>query len=283
MDAPPQQEPCDAFIAISSMLRAAGLSAPEVLEQDLEQGFLLLNDFGSTDYLSILNGQTEAALYADALDAVLQMQTNIDPACLPPYDEALLNREMDLFYDWFLLRQLNLRLSEAQHNIWSSIKQTLVASALAQPQVFVHRDYHSRNLMKLQTNNPGILDFQDAVKGPISYDLVSLLRDCYISWPTQRVKQLLKGYHEQALVRGLIGVEFEPFLHWFNLMGVQRHLKAIGIFSRLNLRDGKSGFLPDIPRTLNYIQLVSVEEPTMAGLHRLIDELKLEQRARSLT
>ena len=282
IDAPPQQEPCDEFIAISAKLRSAGLSAPEVLQRDLHQGFLLLSDFGTTDYLSILNDQTEAVLYGDALAAILQMQTKIDPGDLPPYDELLLNREMDLFHDWFLQKQLQINLTASQQHDWQSVKNKLVANALAQPQVFVHRDFHSRNLMKLDEGNPGILDFQDAVKGPISYDPVSLLRDCYISWPAARVEQLLRDYYEQALIGQLTDVDFDCFLRWFNLMGVQRHLKAIGIFSRLNLRDGKSGFLQDIPRTLQYIQQVSAQEPAMAELWNMTSELNLDQQVRSL-
>lgn len=282
MDAPPQQEPCDEFIAISAKLLSAGLSAPEVLEKNLEQGFLLLTDFGSTDYLSVLNEKTESALYSDALSAVLKMQSRIESGDLPPYDRELLNREMDLFHDWFLQQQLKIRLTESQQQCWQSLKQQLVANALEQPQVFVHRDYHSRNLMKLDKGNPGILDFQDAVKGPVTYDLVSLLRDCYIAWPPQRVEQLLQGYYQQLVAKRLIDVEFECFLHWFNLMGVQRHLKAIGIFSRLNLRDGKPGFLRDIPRTLNYIKQVGAQEPAMADLNNLINELKLDRQVEPL-
>lgn len=282
MDAPPQQESCDEFIAVSAKLLSAGLSAPAVLEKNLEQGFLLLTDFGSTDYLSVLNEQTEAALYRDALAAVLQMQTKIETDDLPLYDRELLNREMDLFHDWFLQQQLKISLTESQQQCWQSVKQRLVENALEQPQVFVHRDYHSRNLMKLDKGNPGILDFQDAVKGPVTYDLVSLLRDCYIAWSPQRVEQLLRGYYQEGLTNRLIDVEFERFLRWFNLMGVQRHLKAIGIFCRLNLRDGKAGFLRDIPRTLNYIQQVCAEEPAMADLHKLIHELNLGRQVESL-
>jgi aminoglycoside/choline kinase family phosphotransferase len=230
MDAPPQKEPCDRFIAVATKLRNAGLSAPEIIHQDLSQGFLLLTDFGSTDYLSILDANSEGPLYADALAALLKMQTSIECDDLPGYDEALLLQEMDLFRDWFLKELLGIELDAAQQAVWQSIKQVLVQNALEQPQVFVHRDYHSRNLMKIENHNPGILDFQDAVKGPVTYDLVSLLRDCYIAWPAVRVDQLALDYHDFARVNELVDVESAKFLRWFNLMGIQRHLKAIGIF-----------------------------------------------------
>ena len=281
MDAPPELEPCDQFIAIAEKLRSAGLSAPQVIDRNLEQGFLLLTDFGDTDYLSVLNEHSVAPLYADALVAILQMQSRIDSDDLPIYDEVLLNQEMDLFHDWFLMQQLKIELTQSQLDRWLSVKKVLTANAIEQPQVFVHRDFHSRNLMKLDFRNPGILDFQDAVRGPISYDLVSLLRDCYISWPVPFIEQQLKDYYQMALGNELTDVSFECFLRWFNLMGVQRHLKAIGIFSRLNIRDAKPGFLSDIPRTLEYINQISAEEKLMAELFSLIGELSPGCRIRS--
>lgn len=282
MDAPPDLEPCDQFIAIAQKLREARLSAPEIIEQDLQQGFLLLSDFGSTDYLSILSRETEAPLYADALAALLQMQTRVDADDLPLYDEALLDREMELFHDWFLQQLLGVDLNQSQLNRWLSIKQVFIGNALEQPQVFVHRDFHSRNLMKIETRNPGILDFQDAVKGPITYDLVSLLRDCYIDWPVLRVEQLLHDYYDFAVVNELTDASYGQFFRWFNLMGAQRHLKAIGIFSRLKIRDGKEGFLKDIPRTLEYLRQVGAEEMSMVELYSLIAELSLNFRVKSL-
>ena len=282
MDAPPEREPCDRFIAVAEKLRSAGLSAPQVIEQNLEHGFLLLTDFGSIDYLSVLNEQNQARLYADALDALLQMQTKIDCSDLPQYDEELLNAEMDLFHDWFLQQFLNTDLTQSQFDRWTSIKKLLAENALAQPQVFVHRDYHSRNLMKLEVGNPGILDFQDAVCGPISYDLVSLLRDCYIRLPVQRVEQMLGDYYRRAVQSSLTDASYNQFFTWFNLMGVQRHLKAIGIFSRLKLRDGKPGFVPDIPRTLDYVRQVSSEENSMAELRCLISDLNVDVRLKAL-
>jgi hypothetical protein len=278
MDAPPDREPCDQFIAVARKLRDAGLNAPEIIAQNPTEGFLVLTDFGGRDYLSQLGPESEASLYGDALAAMLLMQTRIDAADLPLYDTTLLNREMDLFHDWFLGKLLGISLDQEQQSIWQSIKQTLIENALAQPQVFVHRDYHSRNLMKIETHNPGILDFQDAVKGPITYDLVSLLRDCYIDWPQARVEQLALDYYEIARINELVDVEAARFMHWFNLMGIQRHLKAIGIFSRLNIRDGKPGYLKDIPRTLEYVRQVSADETSMAGLFSIIDKLGLNSR-----
>jgi len=282
MDAPPEKEPCEKFIAVARKLRDAGLSAPEIIAQNPAEGFLVLTDFGGNDYLSQLSPESEGSLYGDALAALLLMQTRIDAADLPLYDAALLNREMDLFHDWFLGKLLGVSLDPEQQANWQSIKQALVENALAQPQVFVHRDYHSRNLMKLETGNPGILDFQDAVKGPFTYDLVSLLRDCYIDWPPIRVDQLALDYYELARVNDLVGVKAAQFIRWFNLMGIQRHLKAIGIFSRLEIRDGKSGYLKDIPRTLEYLRQISADEMSMVGLFSMIEQLGLKLRMSAL-
>jgi len=278
MDAPPDKESCEPFVTVANKLRAAGLSAPEVIASNLDAGFLLLTDFGCDDYLSQLNPATEGKLYAEALAALLVMQTSISADDLPPYDEALLNQEMDLFHDWFLVRLHGITLDQRQQANWLSVKQALVENALAQPQVFVHRDYHSRNLMKIDAHSPGILDFQDAVKGPITYDLVSLLRDCYIAWPPQRVDQLALDYYERARANALIDVQTEQFRRWFNLMGLQRHLKAIGIFSRLNIRDGKPRYLDDIPRTLEYVKQVSAGEDSMVDLLAIIEQLDLSRR-----
>ena len=282
MDAPPEHGPCDRFIAVAKNLRAAGLNAPEIIASNLDDGFLLLTDFGSVDYLSQLNPQSEGRLYADALAALLTMQTRADKADLPDYDETLLLRELDLFHDWFLIQQLGIDLNSVQQSIWQETRQLLVDNALCQPQVFVHRDYHSRNLMVVDQLNPGILDFQDAVSGPLTYDLVSLLRDCYIAWPLERVEQLATAYHESARAQQLVDVDAVQFMRWFNLMGIQRHLKVAGIFSRLNIRDGKPRYLDDIPLTLFYLQQVSALEASTAGLVALLDELQLQQRVASL-
>ena len=282
MDSPPDKVPCDRFVAVAGKLLKAKLSAPEIFEQDQQQGFLLMTDFDSTTYLSVLDKKSEGPLYADALAALLKMQTDIGTDDLPIYSEQLLLQEMDLFRDWFLKQLLGIDLDETQQRQWSAIKQVLVQNVLEQPQVFVHRDYHSRNLMKIEKRNPVILDFQDAVKGPITYDLVSLLRDCYIAWPAVRVNQLALDFYELAKVNELVNVKPSKFMCWFNLMGIQRHLKAIGIFSRLKIRDGKADYLKDIPRTFEYIEQVSAEEKNMTGLYTLITELNLKSRVKSL-
>ena len=278
MDAPPEHEPCDRFIAVAGMLRDAGLSAPEILASNLDDGFLLLTDFGAEDYLPNLDQQSRELLYGDALESMLTMQSRIDPKSLPPYDEALLRREMGLFHDWFLGELLGIELDDAQEAAWERLQQTLIANFFDQPQVFVHRDYHSRNLMVLSTGNPGILDFQDAVRGPVTYDLVSLLRDCYIDWPIAVVEGLMRDYHERACEAGVTNVDLDGFRRWFNLTGIQRQLKAVGIFSRLKIRDGKARYLGDIPRTLGYIEQVAPGEASMCELLQLFEQWQLRER-----
>jgi len=273
MDAPPDKENCHPFIDIAQRLQASGLNAPKIVASHLEQGFLLLTDLGSQLYLSALNqGQVEN-LYGDALSALVLMQKNIDTQGLPLYDHDLLHNEMDLFTNWLVDKHLNLSLSQAERASLESCFELLSSSALSQPQVFVHRDYHSRNLMIVPQHNPGILDFQDAVKGPVTYDLASLLRDCYIAWPLKRVKEWAADYYTQAQQAGILkNVDEGQFFHWFDWMGIQRHLKASGIFARLYHRDGKSGYLKDIPRTLNYIVEVGANYPELAVLHELVSQ-----------
>ena len=282
MDAPPEHEPCDRFIAVAKKLRAAGLNAPEIIASNLEDGFLLLTDFGSLDYLSQLNPQSEGQLYADALAALLTMQIKADKTGLPDFNEALLLRDLNLFHDWFLVELLGIELTTSQQSIWLETRQMLIDNAFGQPQVFVHRDYHSRNLMVVNQHNPGILDFQDAVSGPLTYDLVSLLRDCYIAWPIERVEQLALGYLDSLRARELTDVDARLFMRWFNLMGIQRHLKIAGIFSRLKIRDGKSRYMVDIPLTLAYVQQVSALETSTAGLSALLEQLQLQPRVAAL-
>jgi aminoglycoside/choline kinase family phosphotransferase len=242
-----------------------------------------LTDLGATPYLSVLNAESKEALYADALAALLEMQVNVTSHDLPEYNPALLSQEMDLFHDWFLGELLGIRLNELQKKQWVTIQKSLIRNSLDQPQLFVHRDYHSRNLMKITTGNPGVIDFQDAVCGPVTYDLVSILRDCYIDWPIDEVESMALNYYSTAKAAGLLDVEPQQFLRWFNLTGIQRHLKAVGIFSRLKIRDGKSGYLNDIPRTLNYLYQVSELEPSMVGLNDLIVELNLCERIKAMT
>lgn len=276
MDAPPDKEDSHPFVAISSLLADAGLNVPQVFAKDLAQGFLLLSDLGTQAYLDALNEATVESLYADALDALLLMQRNASPsiAGLPAYDRTLLLNEMALFRDWYCLQYRESVFSDSQQTALDDVMFQLTESALAQPQVFVHRDYHSRNLMVTTENNPGILDFQDAVLGPVTYDLVSLLRDCYIDWPRQRVEQWALDYLHGVADAGLIApASDETYLRWFDWMGVQRHLKATGIFARLYLRDNKPGYLADIPRTLGYVRDVTARYPELSGLHALLLDL----------
>lgn len=276
MDAPPDKEDSRPYIEVARRFRALGLNVPEVLAQDLAQGFLLITDLGAQSYLEALNDESVERLYDDALGALVVLQAGIftDSSFLPPYNEALLQREMELFREWYLGRHLGLTLSSTQHAILDRSFAALTESALAQPQVWVHRDYHSRNLMVHPGHNPGILDFQDAVRGPATYDLVSLLRDCYIAWPRARVEEWAKGYRALALQSGVPVCDDEAlFLRWFDLMGVQRHLKAIGIFARLNHRDGKPGYLNDIPRTLGYVLEVSARYPVLQPLQQMLQQL----------
>lgn len=276
MDAPPAQEDCRPFIQVAGYLESMQLNAPRVLEANLEDGFLLLTDLGSVQYLEQLkqNAGSSATLYADALAALLVMQTRGEAyqSLLPAYDDKLLRFELSLFHDWLCEKHLGIMFSDADAASWRALCELLVINALDQPQVFVHRDYHSRNLMVNGDNNPGILDFQDAVEGPLTYDLASLLKDCYVTWPEAQVADWMHDYCEQSRDAGLHSLSSEEFTRSFDLMGVQRHLKAAGIFARLNLRDGKPGYLLDIPRTLRYIVDLGTQYAELEFLVELIKE-----------
>lgn len=276
MDAPPGKEDIAPFIEVARRLFALGLNVPEVLEVDAKQGFLLLSDLGGTIYLSKLDANSVERLYGDAMGALVVLQAGIytDSSFLAPYDDTLLQREMELFREWYLGRHLGHVLHDEQNAKLDTVFAALTTSALEQPPVWVHRDYHSRNLMVTPVHNPGILDFQDAVTGPVTYDLVSLLRDCYISWPRAQVGSWVRGYFLLASQSGLpVGDSEEQFLEWFDRMGVQRHLKATGIFARLCHRDGKPGYLGDIPRTLGYVYEVCGRYADLAPLADLMEEL----------
>jgi aminoglycoside/choline kinase family phosphotransferase len=256
------------------MLEAVGVNAPRPVARNVEDGFLLLTDLGSTTYLEALGEPARAkALYRDAIAALVRIQAGGGDhvAALPPYDERLLRTEMRLFPDWLLARHLGIELDAKVSATLDSAADLLVANALEQPQVFVHRDYHSRNLMVVEGANPGILDFQDAVHGPLTYDLVSLLRDCYVAWPQERVLGWARDFRRLAASAGVAaGADEAQFLRWFDLMGVQRHLKAAGIFARLWHRDGKPGYLPDVPRTLGYIVEACGRHDDLAALGELV-------------
>ncbi len=273
MDAPPKDQDCRPFIAISQRFALLGLNVPFIHAKDLEQGFLLLDDLGSEHYLDALNEETVDRLYGDAMAALVAMQACAPQEGLPFYDRSLLLQEMALFRDWLLGGLLGLELDGAEQQMLARTFEELTANALEQPRVCVHRDYHSRNLLVTASPSPGILDFQDAVTGPVTYDLVSLLRDCYIRWPRERVEQWAMGYFQLAVQSGVLRAGHEGrFLRWFDLMGVQRHLKAAGIFARLKQRDGKPGYLKDIPRTLGYILEVAPRYPELQGLEAFLND-----------
>ncbi len=278
MDAPPDKEDTAPFLRIARRFYDIGLNVPRIVETDIENGFLLLSDLGAEIYLPNLNDDTVERLYGDALGAlvVLQTATSMEPKFLPDYSEDLLREEMELFREWYLGKHLSIMLSKSQHAILDSVFTALTGFARAQPRVWVHRDYHSRNLMVTKKNRPGILDFQDAVSGPVTYDLVSLLKDCYIRWPREQVRNWVMGYHSLAQQSGIPVCDDESlFLNWFDRMGVQRHLKVCGIFARLNHRDGKSGYLSEIPRVLDYIMQVCRTDPELLPLAQLLDELEV--------
>jgi len=276
MDAPPEKENTRPFVTVARLLLDVGVNVPEILDERPDLGFLLLSDLGSRLYLDDLNDQTVERLYGDALGALAAIQACTPVSgILPDYDQTLLMREMALFSDWLVGTHLGIVPNAAQSVMFEQSFARLAENALSQPQVCVHRDYHSRNLMVTRRNNPGILDFQDAVIGPVTYDLVSLLRDCYIAWPRARVEAWALGYQELALQSGILREQHEDpaqFLRWFDLMGVQRHLKAAGIFARLNHRDGKPGYLNDIPRTLGYVTDVAGRYGEIAGLGEFIED-----------
>ena len=273
MDAPPEHEPLQPFLTANAHLREAGVHAPSVRARNDADGFLLLEDLGDTQYLSSLNEGSVDSLYGDAMDALLRIQT-LPRGPLPPYDAKQLHLELERFTDWYLGRHLEWELSEKDRAMIGATWQQLVDRALEQPRVVVHRDYHSRNLMVTEPN-PGILDHQDAMWGPVCYDLVSLLRDCYIVWPDARVEGWVGQYRQRAQQQGILdeGVSSELFMEWFDWMGVQRHLKATGIFARLCHRDGKPYFMQDVPRVLRYVQDACAKYPPLQPFAELVSRL----------
>jgi N-acetylmuramate 1-kinase len=276
MDAPPPQEDCLPFVRIAGFLESMRLSSPRIIEADIEKGFLLLSDLGSEQYLDKLVREPHLAdsLYADAIDALLVMQRRGEAyqTALPSYSEKLLRFELSLFHDWLCGTHLQLRFSDDDERSWQACCDMLVETAQRQPQVFVHRDYHSRNLMVLSEDNPGILDFQDAVEGPFTYDLVSLLKDCYVRWPADKVRRWALNYYQELSDNTRAQIDEQQFLRYFELMGVQRQLKAAGIFCRLNHRDGKGWYLNDVPRTLEYIVELGPRHEDISFLVRLIED-----------
>ena len=271
MDAPPEREDIRPWLEIGGRLTAAGLNAPAIHAADAGQGFVLMSDLGNELYLPRLREAGPGGLYEDALDALFTMQSKIDASDLPPYDEARLVQEMELLSDWFLQRHLGFTPTCEQWDVVESAFRALVENARRQEQVFVHRDYHSRNLLVAGPGAPGILDFQDAVRGPLTYDLVSLLRDCYIAWPEEQVYEWVENYRRRLVEAGMTRVDDETFRRGFDLMGLQRHIKVLGIFCRLWYRDGKKGYLDDLPLVWRYTREVGRRYPETAALIELIE------------
>jgi len=275
MDAPPQQEDCKPFIQIAGYLESMQLQAPRVLEANLDDGFLLLTDLGSTQFLDLLNEDKAAAdtLYPTALRALLIVQSRGEAfqSSLPAYDDELLRFELSLFHDWLCEKHLGIEFSDESEASWQMLCDTLVNNALDQPQVFVHRDYHSRNLM-VTDDSPGILDFQDAVEGALTYDLASLLKDAYVRFSGTQIDQWAASFCEDSRNIGLHALSDEQFMRCFDLMGVQRHLKVAGIFARLNHRDGKPDYMLDVPRTLGYVVDLAGKYPELSFVVDLINE-----------
>ena len=281
MDAPPAHEDCRPFVRIARLMEEAGLNVPRVIAADFERGFLLLSDLGTAGYLQALNAGTADALFRDAIDALLRWQLASKPGVLPPYDEALLTRELTLFPEWYVARHRGVTLNAQQSEALARVFALILKSNLAQPAVFVHRDYMPRNLMVCEPN-PGVLDFQDAVYGPITYDVASLFKDAFVSWDEERVLDWTARYWEKARRAGLpVAADFGDFYRDFEWMGLQRHLKVLGIFARLNYRDGKSGYLADTPRFIGYVRAVAARYAALKPLLTLMDEIEGQAPARA--
>ena len=295
MDAPPEHEDCRPFIRVASLFREAGVHVPKIHAEDLDQGFLLLSDLGQTTYLDVLDEKTAPALYRDANTALVTLQRASRPGALPDYGRALLQRELDLFPDWYVAKHLGITLDARQAADLRTVFDKILDNNLAQPRVFVHRDYHSRNLMAIAGGdaggdvsgrpvNPGILDFQDAVYGPITYDLVSLYRDAYIAWEEERELDFVIRYWEAARSAGLpVPADFDAFYRDYEWMGAQRQLKVLGIFARLYHRDGKDGYLKDMPRVMAYLRRAAERYGELRPLARLLDQLENRPRETGLT
>lgn len=276
MDAPPATEDSRPFVRVAGLMRAAGIHVPDILVCDLAQGFLLLSDLGDATYLTSLTDDNADELFGDAIDALIRWQLSTADGVLPPYDENLLRRELSLFPDWFIARHLRRQLTPSQDATLAQMFNRIVTANLAQSKVFVHRDYMPRNLM-VSKPNPGVLDFQDAVVGPITYDVVSLFRDAFISWDDARVRAWGRLYFDRAGAAGLpVVADFDTFWRDFEWMGLQRHLKVLGIFARIRYRDGKPQYLEDAPRFISYVRAVVQRYNELTPLARLLDELGLQ-------
>ena len=279
MDAPPEHEDCRPFLHVCRLFEDAGTHVPHIYAQDLTQGFLLLSDLGNTTYLQALTAENAGKLYGAATDALISIQLASREEALPPYDEALLRRELNLFPEWYINKHLGVTLNDKQQAKLEQVFDRILANNLAQARVYVHRDYHSRNLMVTEPN-PGIIDFQDAVYGPITYDLASLFKDAYIKWDEEVIIDWLIGYWEKARRAGLpVHEDFGQFYRDFELMGAQRHIKVLGIFARLYHRDGKQGYLKDMPLVMTYLRAACARYVDLKPLFNLLNELEPPQEA----
>jgi N-acetylmuramate 1-kinase len=272
MDAPPARENVPAFIHVAGLLQAAGVSVPAIVARDVERGFLLLSDLGTTTYLQRLDADNAAFMYSDAVDALLKIQLASQPGVLPEFDRAFVQREMNLFPEWFVGKHLGVTMTDQQQAELDQVFEAITANVLAQQQVYMHRDFHSRNLMFMDQGNPGVLDFQDAVYGPVTYDLASLLRDAYIQWDEEIVLDWVVRYWQSAKKLGLpVNPDIDAFYRDFEFMGLQRHLKILGIFCRLNYRDGKSIYMGDLPTVMDYVRKTANRYRELKPLLRLLD------------
>ena len=275
MDAPPERENVPAFIHVDGLLFDAGVTVPAIVARDVERGFLLISDLGTTTYLQRLDSDNAGFMYSDAVDALIAFQVTSEPGVLPDFDRAFVLREMNLFPEWFVAKHLGVTMTPAQQATLDKVFETITANVLAQPQVFMHRDYHSRNLMWLEQGNPGVLDFQDAVYGPVTYDLASLLRDAYIQWDEEFVLDWVVRYWQSAKKVGLpVNPDIDTFYRDFEFMALQRHLKILGIFCRLNYRDGKPVYMGDLPTVLDYVRKTANRYRELKPLVHLLDALE---------
>ena len=272
MDAPPERENVPAFIHVQGLLLDAGVTAPAIVAQDVPNGFLLLSDLGTTTYLQRLTIDNAPFMYSDAVDTLIKFQLTSEPGILPEYDRAFITRELNLFPEWFVGKHLGVTMTDAQQAQLDKVFEAIIANCLAQQQVFMHRDFHSRNLMFLDQGNPGVLDFQDAVFGPVTYDLGSLLRDAYVQWDEEIVLDWVVRYWQRAKQLGLpVNPDIDAFYQDFEFMALQRHLKILGIFCRLNYRDGKANYLADLPTVIDYVRKTANRYIVLKPLARLLD------------
>lgn len=274
MDAPPERENVPAYIHVQGLLFDAGVTVPAIAARDVERGFLLLGDLGTTTYLARLDSDNAAFMYSDAVDALLKFQMASQPGVLPEFDRAFILRELNIFPEWYLNRHLGVTLDDKQQATLDKVFEAITANVLAQQQVYMHRDFHSRNLMFLDQGNPGVLDFQDAVYGPVTYDLASLLRDAYIQWDEEIVLDWVVRYWQSAKGAGLpVNPDIDAFYRDFEFMALQRHLKILGIFCRLNYRDNKAHYMGDLPTVLDYVRKTANRYTELKPLLRLLDAL----------